>query len=208
MALHVLGPVDAPYAELADWEPARAEIGRLDAVREATEEELLAARLASGEHRAAIAEAERLVRDSPQREERWCLLAPAHYQSGRQAEALSSLRSARHMLDDDLGIQPGERLIDLETAIMRHDPALAPARHESRVGDDCPYRGLSGYGPDDADEFFGRDAEIEAVVDRLARRRFLALTGASGSGKSSLALAGVVPMFKARGWTAEIVRPW
>ena len=41
-----------------------------------------------GGDRAAIAEAERLVRESPYREERWCLLALANYQSGRQAEAL------------------------------------------------------------------------------------------------------------------------
>lgn len=196
-----------PYAELAEWQPATAEISRLQAVRATAEEELLASRLACGEHRAAIPEAERLVRDSPYREERWALLALANYQSGRQAEALAALRSARRTLVDDLGIEPGEQLSDLETAILRHDPLLAPTRHEPRISESCPYRGLSAYGPDDADDFFGRDAEIQTIVDNLSRRRFLALTGASGSGKSSLALAGVVPMLKARGWTVEIVRP-
>ena len=130
------------YAELAEWEPAAAEISRLETVRQTSEEELLAARLAFGEHRAAIAEAERLVRESPYREERWCLLALANYQSGRQAEALAALRSARRRLDDDLGIEPGERFRDLETAILRHDPSLAPLRHEPRISDECPYRGL------------------------------------------------------------------
>ncbi len=62
-------------------------------------------------------------------------------------------------------------------------------------------------GPTDADDFFGRDAEIAAVVDRLMRSGLVALTGASGSGKSSLALAGIVPMVKAQGWTVDIVRP-
>ena len=115
-----------PTPSCREWEPAAGEISRLEAMRQASEEELLAARLACGEHRAAIAEAERLVRESPYREERWCLLALANYQSGRQAEALSALRFARRKLDEDLGIEPGDRLADLETAILRHDPALAP----------------------------------------------------------------------------------
>ena len=196
-----------PTRELAEWEPAAAEIARLEAVRQTSEEELLAARLAYGEHRAAIAEAERLVRESPYREERWCLLALANYQSGRQAEALSALRKARRTLNDDLGIDPGERLNDLESAILRHDPSLAPTRREPRISDACPYRGLSAYGPDDGDDFYGRDAEIETIVDHLTSRGFLALTGASGSGKSSLALAGALPMLKARGWSVDVVRP-
>ncbi len=89
----------------------------------------MAARLACGEHRAVIAEAERLVRDSPYREERWCLLALANYQSGRQAEALAALRYARRKLDDDLGIEPGDRLIDLEIChpAPRSRPRADPA---------------------------------------------------------------------------------
>ncbi len=137
-----------PYAELAQWGPARAEIARLEAMRETSEEELLAARISCGEHRAAIAEAERLVRERPDREERWYLLAVAEYRSGREAQALAALRSARRTFRDDLGIEPGARLADLEAAIARHDPALTPARQQPRPREAGPYLGLRAYGPD------------------------------------------------------------
>jgi hypothetical protein len=65
---------------------------------------------------------------------------------------------------------------------------------------ECPYIGLKTFQPDDAPLFFGRTAKIQEVVDRLRSNfgnlreaRFIALIGTSGSGKSSLALAGLVP---------------
>src|SRR5271166_5074939 len=64
----------------------------------------------------------------------------------------------------------------------------------------CPYIGLKTFQPEDAPLFFGRAAKIQELVDRLRNNfgtlkeeRFLALIGASGSGKSSLALAGLIP---------------
>src|SRR6516162_5451668 len=60
-----------------------------------------------------------------------------------------------------------------------------------------PFRGLMPFEEEDAAFFFGRDREIRDVAERLERRRLLAVTGVSGSGKSSLVLAGVVPMLKA-----------
>ncbi|MEV5709951.1 WD40 repeat domain-containing protein, partial [Actinoallomurus sp. NPDC052274] len=73
-------------------------------------------------------------------------------------------------------------------------------------GDGNPYPGLEAYGPDRAAVFFGRDQEIGVLVDRLSRRsketaaRFVAVIGPSGSGKSSLVRAGVVPALERRGW--------
>jgi hypothetical protein len=55
-----------------------------------------------------------------------------------------------------------------------------------------PYPGLRPFESDEADIFFGREAHVDAMVDRLARHRFLAITGSSGSGKSSLARAGLL----------------
>ncbi len=63
--------------------------------------------------------AERLVREQPLREQRWALLATALYRSGRQADALAAIRSARERLADELGIELGEELRRLET----RDPA-------------------------------------------------------------------------------------
>ncbi|MFC9920109.1 nSTAND1 domain-containing NTPase [Agromyces binzhouensis] len=195
----------APYANL-DTARAAAEAERLGEIRLTAAEDALTARLECGEHRAVVPDAERLVRAEPLRERRWAILATALYQGGRQAEALASLRLARTRLADDLGIEPGAELVDLEAAILRQDPTLdAPAAtggEESR----CPYRGLEAYGPGDQEEFFGRDDDIRAALDRIERSMFLAVSGPSGCGKSSLLLAGVVPSLRARGRTVTVIR--
>lgn len=58
----------------------------------------------------------------------------------------------------------------------------------------CPFRGLQTFGTDDAPWFYGRERLVAEVVARLVTRPVLCLVGASGSGKSSLLLAGVVPV--------------
>ena len=60
----------------------------------------------------------------------------------------------------------------------------------------CPYPGLASFGIEDAGRFFGRDEAIERVTTATKNRTFTALVGASGTGKSSLLLAGVLPKMK------------
>src|SRR5262249_49448146 len=57
----------------------------------------------------------------------------------------------------------------------------------------CPYPGLAYFGPGNAGLFFGRDAAIGRLVKAVNRQSVTALVGASGSGKSSLVLAGLAP---------------
>ncbi|MFI1539205.1 nSTAND1 domain-containing NTPase [Streptomyces anandii] len=68
----------------------------------------------------------------------------------------------------------------------------------SEPGDDAqaPYRGLARYEPADADVFFGRDALVAQLAERLNTHRLVALVGASGSGKSSLLRAGLIPLLQ------------
>ena len=68
------------YIDVADWGPGAIEAERLAEIRENANEELLEARLAEGERRSVIADAERLVREAPLRENRWAILAMANYQ--------------------------------------------------------------------------------------------------------------------------------
>jgi WD40 repeat protein/transcriptional regulator with XRE-family HTH domain len=56
----------------------------------------------------------------------------------------------------------------------------------------CPYKGLQPFEYEDADVFFGRESEVERVLERLAVARFVAVVGASGSGKSSFVRAGLL----------------
>ena len=195
------------YSAISSWEPAVIEAARLEAVRSAAEEELAAAHLDCGEQHSVIAGAEALVREQPLRERRWSLLATALYRSGRQADALAALRAARVRFADELGIEPGPELTALEAAILHQDPSLLPPPRSPQASADCPYKGLHPYGIDDREEFFGRDADIAAILTRLDRAPFIAVSGPSGCGKSSLVLAGVIPALARRGLSARVVSP-
>ncbi len=199
-----------PFPELSGWPPAESEAMRLSQLRTTVEEELLDARLRNGETATAVADAERSVRDEPLREHRWMLLALANYRSDRQVEALAVLRAARTRLVEDLGIDPSRSLLDLEAAILRHDPSLTtPASLAPSAGTPaaCPYRGLAAFGVDDAHLFFGRDADAEELLSRCTRGSVVTVVGPSGSGKSSLVRAGLVPLLQERGTSVVVVSP-
>lgn len=79
---------------------------------------------------------------------------------------------------------------------------------------DNPFPGLRSFQPDQADLFFGRDEQIDELVDRLEVHRFVAVVGTSGSGKSSLVRAGLIPALErncpgavTRRWRIAIFRP-
>ncbi len=108
---------------LADVE-LRGEAERLDELRLEAIEERLELELGLGRDTALVAELEGLVREQPLRERFREQLMLALYRSGRQAQALDAYRDARRTLVDELGIEPGERLQQLEQAILRHESTL------------------------------------------------------------------------------------
>jgi ABC-type branched-subunit amino acid transport system substrate-binding protein len=72
----------------------------------------------------------------------------------------------------------------------------------------CPYRGLFHFGPEDAEYFLGRESFVEELVIATQNRNFIPLLGASGSGKSSVVLAGLVPKLQQAGnWQFTHFRP-
>ena len=72
----------------------------------------------------------------------------------------------------------------------------------------CPYRGLFHFGPNDAEYFFGREVFIEELFAATQTRNFIPVLGASGSGKSSVVLAGLVPKLQNEGhWLFTHFRP-
>lgn len=72
----------------------------------------------------------------------------------------------------------------------------------------CPYRGLFHFGPNDADVFFGREIFIEELYSATKTNNFIPVLGASGSGKSSVVLAGLVPKLQKTGhWQFTHFRP-
>ena len=98
---------------------------------------------------------------------------------------------------------PEARLADL-------DPSLAPELPD----EPCPYRGLAAFGEGDREFFFGRERLLNEMVERLRDgERLLAVVGSSGSGKSSVVLAGLLPRLKggalpgSEGWRYATIVP-
>src|SRR5205814_4866582 len=114
-------------AEFGDEPFGRAEAGRLEKLRLAALEARLDADLALGRHADLIAELEALIAEHPHRERLRGQLMLALYRSGRQADALEAYRDARATLDE-LGLEPSERLRELERAILIQDSALNTPR--------------------------------------------------------------------------------
>lgn len=113
-----------PLADLAYEGFAAAEVVRLEELHVAALEERIDADLALGRHSELVPELEALVAVHPFREQLRRQLMLALYGSGRQAEALESFREIRRLLDEELGLEPGEPLKSLQKAILAHDLSL------------------------------------------------------------------------------------
>ena len=163
---------------------ALAQAAALEERRLAVLEERIDADLALGRHRHLVGELQQLASDHPLREGLYARLALALYRSDRQADALRVLADARTLLREELGLDPGRSLRDLEAAILAHDAALDPpvlATPEAAA----PAAG------DQAVPFVGRDADLAALLacyaEAPADARFVVLEGDAGIGKTRLA---------------------
>ncbi len=192
------GPVlsDFAYEEFAQPYIRRLTDRHLDAIEELAAAELLAGLVAD-----ALSLVEAAVREDPLRERSREILMLALSRSGRHAEALRTYQRLRELLDDELGLDPSPALQQLQQRILLHDPSLAPASEvaagtEERARN--PYKGLRAFTEQDAADFFGRDDLADRLVDSLrAGQRLVALVGPSGSGKSSVLAAGLIPRVRA-----------
>jgi WD40 repeat protein len=85
-----------------------------------------------------------------------------------------------------------------DEALERSFAALALGKEPPPYDGDCPFRGLLYFGAENRKFFFGREGLVARLEERLAEHRFLAVLGPSGSGKSSVVLAGLVPALQAK----------
>ncbi|MGI8658023.1 MAG: ATP-binding protein [Candidatus Limnocylindria bacterium] len=163
-----------PFGELRDGAFALAEIARLEELRIELVEMRAEALLAIGRTEEALPDLERFVVEQPLRERLREHLMVARARLGRTSEALETYHELRDALDE-LGLEPGPRLRDLEERILQEDPVLVPPR----VRNNLPARRTT---------FVGRSAELEELLGLLATTRLLTLTGVGGTGKTRLAI--------------------
>jgi DNA-binding SARP family transcriptional activator/tetratricopeptide (TPR) repeat protein len=179
--------------EFASEPLSRSEGARLQELYLATTEDRTEVLLALGRSGEVAAELDALVAQHPLRERLRGQLMVALYRSGRQAEALSVYQSGRRILVEELGLEPGRALQDLERAILQHDASLdgPPTGHGIRAAEQvievpAPARAA------DRGVFVGREREFDLLRERLdaaaeGRGGLVLLAGEPGVGKTRTA---------------------
>jgi YVTN family beta-propeller protein len=123
------------WGELLDSEALEADAQRLEELRLGALQSRFEAELALGHGAELAPELERLVDEHPLRERLIASLMLALYRAGRQTAALDAFQTARRRLVDELGLEPGPELHELQRRILEHDPALGvPRRLGSLTG--------------------------------------------------------------------------
>jgi YVTN family beta-propeller protein len=128
-----------PLADVTFESYGQNELDRLEEERLRVVVERIDCDLALGRHDELVPELDALVKRHPLHERLRAQLMLALYRSGRQGDALAAYQDARHALAEQLGLEPGEPLRQLERQILNHDPALqwalapATARATARV---------------------------------------------------------------------------
>ena len=174
---------------------------RLTENRITANEDCVQLELDLGRHHELVGELTELTEEYPLRERLRGLLMTALYRSGRQAEALQVYRNARRTMIEELGIEPNERLQQLEHAILTSDESLdpptppPPERVEIQPAPMVP--NIPGMLPTDIADFTGRTKQIDDIRQRLMlatedRSRFavpiIAIVGKPGVGKTTVAV--------------------
>ncbi|MFF2191801.1 ATP-binding protein [Streptomyces sp. NPDC058157] len=203
-----------------EWGPgswAGVEIARLDELLLMAHELAMASSLGVGRPHEVVPAAEAHVRRHPLREEGWRLLALSLWATGRQGDALAALRRAAAVCAEELGLDLGARLVELERAILRGDldvlsaavPApvtpstsIAPAEPSSSMT--VPVAVGSGAAPAFPAPFVGRRRELGVLEQAAGAARgggaVALVAGEGGAGKTAL-LARFADSLRERGWT-------
>ena len=185
-------------------EPAlHAEAARLEELRLAVFEELMHARLAAGQHADVIVAARAADARAPVPRG---AAGAAHDRAvpiGSPGDALRAFQATREVLGEELGIVPSPRLRRLEEQILLQDPDLDPRRRARHAAAGEPLGREPLHGSPRVPRGRSRRGSSGRTSCRAARRTassgtapFTALVGPSGSGKSSVVQAGLIPRLR------------
>jgi DNA-binding SARP family transcriptional activator len=170
-----------------------AEAERLGQLRLAALEDWLGVQLELGRHADMVDEAQRLVAEHPLRERLWARLMLAQYRCGRRTEALAAYQRARRVLVDELGLEPGPELRELQRAVLDGQSELLAA-HRGAAVVTAQTQMVPAQLPAEATAFSGRQAALEQLDSHLpdqGERRppaMVVIAGTAGVGKTALAV--------------------
>ena len=181
---------DRPFEDIADLSIGQAPAARLNAIREAAIAIRLESLLGGGHIDVAAAELESLVVAEPLVERWWALLMIALYRQDRQADAFRAYQQARTVLADELGLDPGPELRDLEAKILQQDPSLGPSSRNTYARPEKRNEAVPSAAqlPKRLASFVGRADHIDLLAQLLEHERLVTILGPGGAGKTSIAI--------------------
>jgi predicted ATPase/DNA-binding SARP family transcriptional activator len=175
-----------PLADLGRAVFADRAATRLEEMRWSAFETRVELDLRLGRSADLIAELGDAIADQPLRERLWAGLMLALYRAGRQADALGAYQRCRGQLIDELGIEPGPELQELEEAILLQRPELD--WHPDAAERTVPVPPRRRPPPAPRTTFVGREADLDDLTDALTTHRLVTLVGPGGVGKTRLAV--------------------
>ena len=180
-----------PFPDLQDCDLATGVVESLAETRLRIVTTWIDALAATGREEEGLEQLEGLVVEFPFEERLWERLMLFRYRVGNTAGALRAFQDVRRLLGEELGIEPGERLRNLEDRILVGDPGLGLVP-QVRMPHNLTTPGTS---------FVGRESDMEGVLALLERDRLVTITGGPGMGKTRLSL-------EVGGRLAETVPVW
>jgi WD40 repeat protein/DNA-binding SARP family transcriptional activator len=174
---------------------------------------LAEAYLEDGDYERALPHAWRQVEMEPWQESGHRQVMQLLALSGQRGAALAQYEACRELLESELHTSPSEQTQQLYNLLRQGEwPSVKSdvQPRPDRVISDCPYRGLAAFQEEDAPFFFGRQefaAHLAKVV--IGPVKATVLVGPSGSGKSSLVFAGLLPLLRGEkeNWLITHFRP-
>ncbi len=189
-----------PLADVTSAALREVEVPRLTELRLETLEARITLDLQLGRAAEVVIELGALTAEYPLRERLRALLMLAYYRTGRQAEALAVYQAARDVLVEELGVEPGDELRQLQQRILAADPGLVLPPRANGGSPVAAGRPATRFPvarpmqlPSDLGDFTGRADQVRVLVELLAAPQrhsgavvVSSVTGAGGIGKTSL----------------------
>ncbi len=181
-----------PFGGLGDAPFTLAAAARWDELRLGATEDAVRLDIDAGRVLERLPELEELASLHPLREPLHELLMRAYASVGRQADALSAYRRLRERLVDELGMDPGPGMQELESRVLRQDPTLFAAAPTSTHR--APIQTVAESGPVlgnvhlPISQLLHREGDVSAITAMLARHDLVTITGPAGVGKTHLAV--------------------
>lgn len=181
-----------PLADVAELRWLGEQAQRLSHTEFEATRALIDARLTLSEHAQLVPELEQLVTTRPFDEDLHRQLILALYRSGQQAESLARYHRLKRALADELGLDPGQGLRDLEAAILRQDSALDVRNQPVTIAPTPPPVRAPAQLPLSTAAFAARGKEIERLDEVIAGHTesvcIVVVSGTAGVGKTTLAV--------------------